>query len=625
MLMLSILLSMVSFFLPENIVIYNAYAEEVEEESDASTPYKERLQYAVDFVSNMNESSYEPDSWAGFMSVVAEAETLLANETATEEDFKEMHSKLELTKANMRFVMSDAKSSPLEFRKLTGDELVYEMGLGTNLGNTLDGHLGFNPSELAWQSAYTTKDYMTALHDAGYNTVRIPVTWGKTIQGDIESGFTIKEEWMARVQEIVDYCISQDMYVIINIHHDGAEQDGWLRVASDRIDEVYYKYEQVWRIIAERFKDYDEHLIFESMNEITCMEGDAKNSPEAIEYDTPIIMNLNQIFINVVRSTGSNNTTRWLAAVAHYANNGSHDIFSLPVDTYNTDSGLMFAAHIYKHSTNVSWTYEEIYEVVDGLKKMANKFDVPMYLGEWGNRIYEQNGTVTGYNDIERAYFCEIVTKACQVAGVVSCVWDQGYGNKGEYETGLFSYWNRGMERPIFENIIEAMVRGTFLEPSEANKDYDFTDIVKNPRVAEITSVTLENTTVNLAVGERLTINPEYAPADTNDVLLWSTEDDSVATVYRGMIHGKTDGTTKIHVYSQSGSVEEIITVVVGTGGEQAVADGTQTDSGTDDSKPFGTVIIVIALILLVAVMVCIFAGVSRKKRVKKQEEKTDK
>ncbi len=527
---------------------------------DKSNEAYEKLQYAVDFVAKMDEASYEPESWKNFMTVVDEAKAVLA--AAAVEDYPAMHARLESAKASMRFVMSDAPANPLNFEELTGEELVFEMGLGTNLGNTMDGHSGFTPSETAWQSAVTTKEYMQALHDAGYNTVRIPVTWGNMITGDIDSGFSINENWMNRVQEIVDYCVSQDMYAIINVHHDGAEQTGWLLVASDEIDAVYYQFEQVWRIIAERFKDYDEHLIFESMNEISCMEGDLKNSAEAIAYDTPIIMNLNQIFVNTVRATGSNNTKRWLAAVAHYANNGSNKEFALPTDSYNENSGLMFGAHIYKHSTNVSWTYDQIYDVVDGLKRMANKFDVPMYLGEWGNRTYEQAGTATGYNDVERAYFSEITTRACRVAGVVPIVWDQGFGTKGEYETGLYSYWNRVECRPLFASIVEAMARGTYLPATALNETYDFTDIVKNPEINKITDITVTDA-ITMKMGEKLNVEASVTPADTNDVVLWSTEDDTVATVYRGILQAKGIGTTNVHVYSQSGSVEKIMKVTV--------------------------------------------------------------
>lgn len=529
---------------------------------DKTNANREKLAYAVEFAAYMEEASYEAESWSSFMAAVDEATALLANADATEAQFLDMHTRLEAAKAAMRFEMSSAAAYPLPFEELTGDELVFEMGLGTNLGNTMDGHSGFTPSETAWQSAVTTKEYIQALHDAGYNTVRIPVTWGNMITGDIESGFSINETWMNRVQEIVDYCVSQDMYAIINVHHDGAEQSGWLLVASDEIDAVYYQFEQVWRIIAEKFKDYDEHLIFESMNEITCMEGDLKNSAEAVAYDTPVIMNLNQIFVNTVRATGSNNTKRWLAAVAHYANNGSNKEFALPVDTYNTTGGLMFAAHIYKHSTNVSWTYEQIYEVVDGLKRMADKFDVPMYLGEWGNRTYQQEGTATGYNDVERAYFSEIVTRACQVAGVVPVVWDQGFGTKGEYETGLFSYWDRTKCRPLFPTIVEAMTRGLYLKATTANQSYDFTDILKNPEINPLTDVTVTEA-ITMKIGEKQTVEAVPVPADANDVLLWSTEDDSVATVYRGIVQAKGIGTTKLHAYSQSGSVEKVIFVTV--------------------------------------------------------------
>ena len=166
-------------------------------------------------------------------------------------------------------------------------------------------------------------------HDAGYNTVRIPVTWGNMINDD----GSIKEVWMSRVQEIVDYCISQDMYVILNVHHDDVAKDGgWLNVGSDDIDPIEYKYELVWKTIANRFKNYDEHLIFESMNEVSCMDYDEsmKNSADATNFDRPIIMNFNQLFVNAVRSTGSNNTKRWLTAVDHYASTGTASDFKMP-------------------------------------------------------------------------------------------------------------------------------------------------------------------------------------------------------------------------------------------------------------------------------------------------------
>ncbi|MDO5293089.1 MAG: cellulase family glycosylhydrolase [bacterium] len=527
------------------------------------TSARELLSRTLEYCKTMDESKYKPESYNEFTKELEAAKTVYEDAASSNETVEKALASLEKKKAALLFTDNTEASTPSVFRELTGDETVYEMGAGINLGNTMDGHSGFTPAETCWQSVVTTKQYIKALHDAGYNTVRIPVTWGTMI--DDKNDFAINEAWMNRVQDIVDYCMSLDMYAIINVHHDGAEQTGWLRVASEEIDSVYNKFECVWRNIANKFKDYDEHLIFESMNEITCMEGNDKNSAAAITKDTPVIMNLNQIFVNVVRSTGSNNAKRWIAAVGHYANTGTNTEFSLPEDSYNTTPRIMFGAHIYKSSTNTSWTYSQVYEVVDGLKKMAKKFNVPMYLGEYGNRTYEVSGSATGYNDVERAYFCEIVQKACQVAKVVPIVWDQGneLTNEGKVKTGLFTYWDRIDCKPVFKTITDAMIRGTMLPASEKNTKYDFTDISSGVTVKEITDIDLKSTSIQMTVGQNQTLTAVPSPEDTNDVVLWSSNNEGVATVYRGIVQARGIGTTTICVFSQSGSVEKTIKVIV--------------------------------------------------------------
>ena len=154
------------------------------------------------------------------------------------------------------FPMKEAYAEAVEFgstmpyRDLTPEQITEEMGAGWNLGNTMDGHTGFTPSETAWQSVKTTKKLIKSIHDLGFNTVRIPVTWGTKIDDD--NGFKIDESWLSRVQDIVDYCISLDMYAIVNIHHDGAEQTGWLRIASNDLTFVKEKYTAVWEQIAKK-------------------------------------------------------------------------------------------------------------------------------------------------------------------------------------------------------------------------------------------------------------------------------------------------------------------------------------------------------------------------------------
>ncbi len=520
---------------------------------------RDLLKMTLDYCEGMDSAKYQPQSWQALQTALSEAKSVYEKEGQEDSVYIEARAALEKVKTAMLFTPTGTAEAPLPYRELTADEIVYEMGVGINLGNTMDGHSNFSPNETSWQSVRTTKAYIKALHDAGFNTVRIPVTWGGTIDRDT---YEISGRWMDRVQEIVDYCISQDMYAIINIHHDGAEQSGWLRVAAEDIDAVYEKFECVWRNIAERFKDYDEHLIFESMNEITCMRDDKKNSQEAVDQDTPIIVNLNQIFVNVVRSTGSNNEKRWLAAVAHYANSGNHKQFLLPTDVSDTPH-IMFAAHIYKANTNTTWTYDEVYQVVNGLKMMADKFDVPMYLGEYGNRTKEQEGTATGYNDAARAYFSEIVHRACQTAGVVPVVWDQGYGTEGKYQTGLFTYWDRELCVPLFKSITDAMLRGTYLPNNEQHDNWDYTDITESPEIIPITSLALSTEEVMLTIGDSLTVTATTAPADSNDVVLWSTDNDTVATVTRGIIRGRGIGRTTVRAYTQNGTVAKEITVTV--------------------------------------------------------------
>lgn len=526
------------------------------------TTDKQKLENSLNYAQTMDSSKYTESTWAAFQNALASARSVFETDGLAQSEYGNAHANLQRVKSKLEFIPSTSAGNPLPFREISGDDTVFEMGAGINLGNTMDGHSGFTPSETAWQNVVTTKENIKALHSAGFNTVRIPVTWGSKI--DDENGYKIDENWMSRVQDIVDYCVSLDMYAIINIHHDGAEQDGWLRVASDEIDLVAEKFEAVWRQIAERFKDYDEHLIFESMNEITCSATD-KNGAEAIAYDTPIIVNLNQLFVNVVRSTGSNNTKRWLTAVSHYANIGTQSGFTLPSDSYNSNNRIMFAAHIYKHSTYVQWTYNEIYEVVDGLKKMAAKHKVPLFLGEYGNRNYVQAGTETGYNDIARAYFCEIVHKACQVAGVVPVVWDQGYNDDNPMieSTGIFTYWDRQAREPLFKSITDAMMRGTYLPPTSKNLSYDFKDIVEGTTVKPITDIVTSTDELTMTLGENKTITATVSPADTNDVVLWSSDNENVATISRGIIRARGIGTTTIRTYSQSGSVEKEINITV--------------------------------------------------------------
>ncbi len=443
------------------------------------------------------------------------------------------------------------------FRVLTAEELVAEMGAGWNLGNTMDGHTGFTPAETLWQPTKTTKELITAVHDAGFNTVRIPITWGNMI--DDANGYAINEMWMNRVQEIVDYCVSQDMYAIINIHHDGAEQTGWLRVGAEDPQPVYEKFEAVWRHIAERFKDYDEHLIFEAMNEVKGPD----DSAAGIKRDMEVIMKLEQIFVDTVRSTGSNNTERWLSIPGRYTNiavtcneaNG----FEMPVDPAGEDH-MLLAVHYYDWQFGLqdnmgvtSWSLDKSKKLEDEFK-MLERFTsqgYPILLGEYG--------ALNKNNTDERVYHIEAVTYLCRKYNVIPCLWDQGWYDASVEVDYSYTIIDRATGVLTYPEIVSAILRGYFTEQKGG-----LGAMTKPAELTPITDFTLETESVVLEAGKAQKLQvTSVSPEKNNDTILWKTADDAVATVYDGLIQAKGIGTTTITAYSFDGKAEKTVEVTV--------------------------------------------------------------
>ena len=445
-------------------------------------------------------------------------------------------------------------SAQMPFRDMTADEIVSEMGNGWNLGNTMDGHTGFMPSETLWQNVETSQGLMKALHDLGFNTVRVPVTWGTMI--DDENNYQIDEAWMSRVQDIVDYCVNMNMYVIINVHHDGAEQAGWLHIAADDLDPVKEKYAAVWEQIAERFKDYDEHVIFESMNEVT---GPGNN----VAQDTAIICEFNQIFVDTVRATGSNNAYRWLSVPGRYTNivntTNPDNGFKLPTDT--VENRLFVAVHYYdwqfgllETTQTTDFTEKNAAELWPDFQRLIDTFTsqgIPVILGEYG--------AINKNNTEARAYHMEIVTRMCQQSGVVPCYWDQGWYDLSMEPDFSFTLIDRETYAQVYPEIISAMMRGLFLSGAG-----DYSDIERSPAVKEITDLGTYEDTCLLHMGEvqRIDLADRVDKLAYNDVILWKSADETVATVnidanstdvWAAYIHAAGIGNTVITAYSQSG------------------------------------------------------------------------
>ena len=293
---------------------------------------------------------------------------------------------------------------------LTSLEVARLMGNGINLGNTMEAYnrslLGISADisdyETCWGQPVTTKEMIDGMKSAGFDTIRIPVAWVQTM--DFENGdYTIREDLLDRVEEITSYALDNDMYVIINDHWDG----GWWASFSSGDEEVREEamdiYTSMWTQIAERFRDYSDHVIFESANEeLGYRLNDSYPDEQELFEDTGYLSNdecfevvnrINQAFVETIRDGGGNNESRFLliAGFGTDITNTCDDRFSMPKDTA-TDK-LLISVHYYDPSgycifDSVSkWgTKDDYQDMNDMLAKMTRFTEqgIGVVIGEYG-------------------------------------------------------------------------------------------------------------------------------------------------------------------------------------------------------------------------------------------------
>lgn len=388
----------------------------------------------------------------------------------------------EETTASASAAAEDASESDSDWDELDQDEITAAMGMGWNLGNQLEASSNKVPNETVWGNPTIREDLIKSVKEQGFNTIRIPVSYLSKI-GDAPD-YTIDSAWLDRIQEVVDYVVDNDMFAIVNMHGDGyyTVDGGWLLCVDENQDEIKAKYEAVWTQIADRFKDYDEHLIFESMNE----EFDnTYGNPDPVGYEN--INAYNQIFVDVVRKTGSNNTRRWLLMPGWNTNidyiAGDYG-FEIPDDSLCEADGkrIMISVHYYdpynftldendssaktqwgKYATEDydSWGQEDY--VDSQMKKMYDKFvsqGYPVVIGELG----VQDKTHLSEVQYEyRCYWIEYVVKAAKDNGCVPVYWDNGYNGKNGY-----ALFERVTGKVLYPEIIEGMMRAI-----NSEGDYD--------------------------------------------------------------------------------------------------------------------------------------------------------
>lgn len=338
-------------------------------------------------------------------------------------------------------------------------DIVKEMGIGWNLGNTLDAFNDTIPEgsttdvyETCWGNPVTTKALIDKIKDAGFKTVRIPITWGPHIGSAPE--FKVSEDWMNRVQEVVDYCIEDGLYVIINVHHDS----NWCIPTYDAEKDATPKLKSLWTQVATHFKDYDDHLIFDTLNEVREVGNPlewAGGTPEGRD----VVNKYHAVALNAIRTSGGNNDERTVLLSSYAASATQVTLDSLASALPKDDKHIMISIHSYAPydfamncgdgSIDFCGTEADKNALISDLDRYFNTFvskGIPVVIGEFG--------TVNKDNEKVRAKWEGFYVEKAKERGIVCIRWDNNQpGPAHNWETfGLFDRTNLTFYFPEIRN-----------------------------------------------------------------------------------------------------------------------------------------------------------------------------
>ncbi len=303
-------------------------------------------------------------------------------------------------------------------------DLVADMNIGWSLGNTLDaiGGIGLG-AETAWGNPKTKQEMIDKVLDAGFNVIRIPVTWDGHFGGAPE--YKIHDIWLKRVKEVVDYAYSKGAYVILNTHH-----EEWY-IPDEANKEAHAKQIAIlWTQIADYFKDYDERLIFEGLNEPRKRGTPVEWSGD--EEAREVINYWQQVFVDTVRATGGNNEFRHLMISGYAASSSKTNLAAIRLPE---DEKLIVSVHAYipynfamNKTGTADWSpadSRDIDNLMANLDELFISKGIPVIIGEFG--------AVNKTNEQERAEWATYyLTKAKEIG--VPCVWwdNQCFDTNGE-------------------------------------------------------------------------------------------------------------------------------------------------------------------------------------------------
>ena len=359
-------------------------------------------------------------------------------------------------------------------------QIVTMMKFGWNLGNTLDAlggswKKGLN-TQTAWGQPLTTKEMIDGLAKSGVKTIRIPVSWSEHV---IDKYYTIDPKWMARVKEIVTWAYENDMFIILNSHHDNFDQNKKIPAGKG----VYYPSEEnyeeskkfltcLWKQISSHFIEFDYHLIFETLNE-PRPRGTSnewwydQNSPVCKKY-MGTLNKLNQDIVNTIRASGGNNTHRviMVPSLAASPDAALSKDFRIPTDT--VENRLAISVHMYTPYNfamaspgDIKFTEAHQKELSTIFRKLYNKFvsaGTPVVIGEMG---------ATNKNNLQDRinWFNFFITEARKNSIYTCCLWDNGVWEINEKDpkdkiySEHYGYYNRTKQTWYFPELIKTAIK----------------------------------------------------------------------------------------------------------------------------------------------------------------------
>ena len=336
---------------------------------------------------------------------------------------------------------------PTEMRGLTAKEIVADMGLGWNLGNTLESLGG----ETNWGNPKTTRKMIDTVKAAGFNTIRIPVTWDNGA-GEAPD-YTISDEYFDRIETVVNYALVNDMYAILNIHHSTTD---WYFTTPELEESAADHYAKLWEQIADRFKDYGDQLIFETMNEPRSSESDWTGDQTA--YD--IVNHFNRVSLAAIRNSGGNNADRLVmfppyAASSNYAGIAAleipdDDMVAVSIHAYLPYSFAMDTSATSTTQWGTDADKKELENVFASLDKVFLSKDIPVVIGEFAS---------TNKNNTEaRVAHAKYYAQLCKAYNIPCVWWDNGAGEANT--TDAMGLLDRRRLEWVYPEIVKALVEG---------------------------------------------------------------------------------------------------------------------------------------------------------------------